>query len=410
MSEQFCTYFDHRYIPKGLAMWRSLKAQHADAVLHVLCLSEACIEILRGLRLTDVHLHGLDELEGSDPELLLARANRSLVEYYFTLTPCFPLRLLKTSPGITRLTYVDADLYFFASPQPILDEVAGSSIGLIEHRFPDDLAHLASYGRFNVGWLTFRTDETALACLESWRRQCIEWCYDRLEDDRFAEQKYLDDWPTRFPNVRIIQHPGANVAPWNLNRFKLSVEDGAVRVDGHALIFLHAHGYRIGSPGQRSDANLDTYGVRPSSIFGEAIFGPYERSVQAAAATVALPMALALLADHSRDTVPLLEHTRARVRQLEEQLASSESDRAARLDAINQLIQRLEASEADRAARLMVIQELENARRASELERVTTGVRVRQLEAELAAVTLSRTWRWTRPLRFVLGFVGRFVR
>src|SRR5262249_17989444 len=152
------------------------------------------------------------------------------VEYYFTLTPCLPLHILKTAPDVLRLTYVDADLFFFADPQPIMDEIGDAAIGVIEHRFPDDLVDLERYGRFNVGWLTFRNNATGLRCLEVWGGQCLDWCYDRLESGRFAEQKYLDEWPLRYGSVRIIQHRGANVAPWNLNRFEISVQGNELRV------------------------------------------------------------------------------------------------------------------------------------------------------------------------------------
>jgi hypothetical protein len=123
MSEHFCTYFDHRYAAKGLAMWESLKSHCSPAILHVFCLNDACCDILANLRLPDVHLHSLKELEDADPELGRARSNRSLVEYYFTLTPCLPLQIFRTHPEVSRITYVDADLFFCADPQPVLDEV-----------------------------------------------------------------------------------------------------------------------------------------------------------------------------------------------------------------------------------------------------------------------------------------------
>src|SRR5262245_3451811 len=136
MSEHFCTYFDHRYAAKGLAMWKSLKRVDTSATLHVLCLNDACYEILNGLRLPDVRLYPARVIEDADPELLQARAKRSLVEYCFTLTPCLPLHIFGTHPEIPRLTYVDADLLFFADPRPIFDEVGDNAVGVVEHRFP----------------------------------------------------------------------------------------------------------------------------------------------------------------------------------------------------------------------------------------------------------------------------------
>ena len=380
MVEHFCTYFDHRYAPKGLAMWRSLKHHLPEATLHILCLTDACFEILQACRLRDVELYRLVDIERANPALVVARSNRSLFEYYFSLTPCLPLHVWHVHSDINRITYVDADVLFFASPRPVFDEIGGSSIGIIEHRFPPHLADLNKYGRFNVGWLTFRRDHTAISCLETWRSQCLEWCYDRLEDGRFAEQKYLDTWPHTVPGLRIVQHKGANVAPWNLASFTLALAEGDLTLDGEPLLFFHAHGFQLASPGRTRVSNLERYGVRETSDIESALLSPYEAALSAALMDIAGPLASALLTEQSRDTHALLEHLTAHV-------AAIESDRSARLDAIRLLEERLTASDSDRAARLDVITHLQ-----SELDREKSRV---------DALERSRSWRWTRPLRWI---------
>jgi hypothetical protein len=393
MSEHFCTYFDHRYAPKALAMWRSLKQHSVDATLHALCLNDACREIVSGLNLPDVYVYSLASLEAADPALLDARKTRSLVEYYFTLTPCLPLYVFAHHHDIARLTYVDADLFFFADPQPVLDEVGENAVGLIEHRFPNALRDLEKYGRFNVGWLTFRNDSTALGCLEVWREQCLDWCYDRLEPGRFAEQKYLDEWPLRYKSVRVIQHRGANVGPWNLNRFELSAHGNQIRVGGQPMIFFHAHGFQPGSPGRSHVLNLERYGVGETSLLLCSIFEPYEKAVVEATTEIAVPLALALLSDQSREMVLLLETRQAIIEGLRSQLEGSEADRAARLDVINVLQAQLEASDADRVARLDVIRAKQLQLDASEADRAARLSLIQTLQARLAASEADRATR-----------------
>src|SRR5205823_10040223 len=96
-----------------------------------------------------------------------------------------------------------------------------------------------------VGLMAFRNDSFGRECLEWWRERCLEWCYDRLEGDRFADQKYLDDWPTRFERVVVLQHKGAGVAPWNAMNYQICLQNGRVIVDGQPLIFYHFHGLKI---------------------------------------------------------------------------------------------------------------------------------------------------------------------
>ena len=386
MAEHYCTYFDHRFAAKGLAMWKSLKRVSPSAALHVLCLDEACRDILAGLGLPDVHLHDLKVLEERDPDLLRARGNRSLIEYYFTLTPCVPLHVFKTHPEVQRLTYVDADVFFFADPQPVLDEIGDHVVGLIEHRFPPELADRAQYGRFDVGWLTFRRDPIAIKCLETWREQCIEWCYDRLEPSRFAEHKYLDEWPSRFDRIKIVQHRGANVAPWNLNRFEISTQGGRLKVGGQPLLFFHAQGFAPKSPGRPRVLNLESYGIEGTPMLLRSIFEPYEAALLEATTEIAVPLALSLLADPSPGAVSTVET-------LKGQLSASEADRAARLDAISTLQGQLEASEADRKARLEVIHTQQKELDASQMDHAARLDAIQKLQSQLQASEADRAAR-----------------
>jgi hypothetical protein len=65
------------------------------------------------------------------------------------------------------------------------------------------------------------------------------------EDGRYGDQKYLDDWPTRFENVVVLQHKGAGLAPWNLAGYTCSIQGKQVYVDEVPLIFYHFAQFRM---------------------------------------------------------------------------------------------------------------------------------------------------------------------
>src|SRR5207237_5145326 len=109
---------------------------------------------------------------------------------------------------------------------------------------PPSRKHEAKSGIYTVGWVSFRRDADGLACLRWWRERCLEWCRDRHEDGRFADQKYLDDWPTRFEGVRVLQHKGANLAPWNLSNVTVQIREGRIQADEEPLLFFHFHGLK----------------------------------------------------------------------------------------------------------------------------------------------------------------------
>ncbi len=241
----YCCYFDHRYLPRGLAMIRSLKAWDASAVVWVLCLSEECHRILAKIGEPGVNLLSPRDLEEAYPALGEARSNRSLIEYYFTCTPSLVRFVLTRSDEGDVVTYVDSDLYFFSDPRPLFAELGSNAISIIPHRFPPKLQYLEKFGLYNVGWMSFRNDPRGRAVATWWQDRCNEWCYDVLDGDRFADQKYLDRIATDFEGVVVLTHRGANLAPWNLGGHSLSYRDGGIVVDGQwPLIFFHFHGLR----------------------------------------------------------------------------------------------------------------------------------------------------------------------
>jgi hypothetical protein len=269
----YCTYFDHRYLARAQVMLQSLK-QHSDGPLHLwaLCMTDEAYDALVRLRLADVTAVHLRELESADPELLAVKPTRSAVEYYFTCSPALPLYLLEHNPGIDVLTYLDADLCFYSSPEPLFDELGSGSVAITAHRFPADLLYLEDRGVYNVAWCSFRSDSNGLAVLRLWREQCLDWCYDRLENGRYGDQKYLDTWPA-MPGVVVLSHPGANLAPWNLRRHTLSY-DRALRSDGQPLIFYHFSGLKRDAR-WFYDLNLHIYGVARSRVTVHRLYRPY---------------------------------------------------------------------------------------------------------------------------------------
>jgi hypothetical protein len=270
----YCTCFDSNYLFKGLALYHSLVRHAPDTTLWVLCLDRATERTLERLALPGMRILPIEALEAAEPRLRGARQDRTKIEYYFTVTPAFVWHLLTRDPGDGPVTYLDADLYFFASPRLLLEESLTGSVSILGHRFPPRLQHLEKYGIYNVSWLTFRNDPAARECLAWWRNRCIEWCHDRLEDGKFADQKYLDDWPTRFKDVHVIAHPGAGLAPWNVVAHTIRLGQDGLTVDGSPLVFYHFHAFKrvltwLFDPG------LARYGARLTPEVRGFLYLPY---------------------------------------------------------------------------------------------------------------------------------------
>jgi hypothetical protein len=243
----YCTYFDHNYLSRGLALYHSLRRYAPGSRLWVLCLSEACYQTLLALNLPDILAVRLADFEAADPEVAATRANRSAIEYYFTCSPAWMLFVLEHETNAEWVTYLDGDLFFFASPEVIYDELHDAAVAIIPHRYPPKLARLRKFGTYNVGWVGARNNSDGIAAIKWWRDKCIEWCRDYVEGDRFADQGYLDSFPRLFSRVKVIENIGANLAPWNIGNYQIDFRGDRVLIDAsHPLIFFHFQGLRKG--------------------------------------------------------------------------------------------------------------------------------------------------------------------
>ena len=258
---------------RGLALYQSLIQRGTPFHLWILCMDAEARDLLAARKLTGVSLLTVDDLARRDPDVLIARGNRSLVEFYFTSKSFLCRHIFDTHPDVELLTYVDADCFFFSDPAAILAEMDGHSVGLTPHRFPPHLKSDEQYGLFNAGFTSFRRDEVGLACLDWWRASCLEWCHDHVSEGRFADQRYLDAMPGMSPRVRLMSK-GMNAAPWNISQDNVSLKEGAVMIDDSPLVLFHFHGVRRLGP-CIYDSGFAGYKARLSDVVRRSIYKPY---------------------------------------------------------------------------------------------------------------------------------------
>lgn len=239
MNKYFCTLFDSNYLPQAKSLHSSLIRHLDNTILYMFCMDEKSFNQLSIQNLKNVTLVSYKSLESIFPQLLIAKTNRSNVEYFYTCSPLICSYVFKTNPNVELITYLDSDIYFFDSPLPLLEEMNEFSIGIIDHKFNFFTKRNKKYGNFNVGWVSFKRDKNGMLCLEDWSKKCLEWCYQKLEPTRYADQKYLDYWQNDFEQVKIIENIGANLAIWNIGNYYLSCKEDKILVNNTPLIFYH---------------------------------------------------------------------------------------------------------------------------------------------------------------------------
>jgi hypothetical protein len=245
----FCTLFDTYYLTRGLALYYSLEKTEPDFHLYIFAFNDQSYKILSSLNLSKATVISLKEFE--DDDLLRVKPTRSIAEYCWTSTSSTILYVLDKYK-VESCTYLDADLYFYQSPALLINEMNGKSILLTEHRYPKNFNRNNSSGIYCVQFMTFYNNEEGLTALKWWRDACIEWCYDRYEDGKFGDQKYLDDWTTCFKGVHVLKHLGGGMAAWNVENYQfISRENNIIKFkdpetnSNFETIFYHFHHVRF---------------------------------------------------------------------------------------------------------------------------------------------------------------------
>jgi len=194
----------------------------------------------------NIELIKLSDFENNNQELEAAKKNRSLVEYFFTLSPFLPLFLLQKY-NLKHICSMDADLFFYSSPETIFDELTTHSIIITPHNFSIDLKNRTKYGLYNVSFQLFKNDETGISCLNKWKKECIDWCKDEYDEknNRFADQKYLDNWQDIYSNkLLVLDGPETGLAIWNINNYDLKIKNDIFFSNNIKVIFYHFHNFK----------------------------------------------------------------------------------------------------------------------------------------------------------------------
>lgn len=244
----FVTLFNSAYLSRGLVLYHSLIKHCPQFHLYVIAFDDATYDYFQ--KFPQPHLTAISLQAFEDEKLLSIKTTRSATEYCWTCTPSTVLYAINTFQ-LNHCVYIDADMCFYENPKILFDEWGDKSVLITEHHYTKPYDQSEESGKYCVQFVGFKNDKDGLMALNYWRNACIEWCYARAEDGKFGDQKYLDDWTTRFNKVHVMAHLGGGIAPWNMQQYYFSKSGqqiiGKEIATGKKFeaIFFHFHGVKI---------------------------------------------------------------------------------------------------------------------------------------------------------------------
>ena len=243
--QNYCTLFNISYLSRGINLYNSLISVSKNFRLYIFAFDSITYEYLKKINLKKVIIIPLGEFE--DGKLKNIKKTRTLTEYFWTCTGSTVLYLFNKF-NLKSCTYLDADLFFYKDPKILIDESKNSSCIISKHNYSDGYDQTKTSGIYCVQFMHFKNDYLGNKILLDWRNQCIKWCFNRFEDNKFGDQKYLDIWPKKYEGVHVLNNLGGGVAPWNvqqykvLKKLKLQIKKTHLKFD---LVFFHFHNLKF---------------------------------------------------------------------------------------------------------------------------------------------------------------------
>lgn len=242
----FCTLFDSNYLDKGLALYHSMVKHIENFKIYIFAFDNECYEILSDMHMNRAVIIPLKDI--MDDRLKRVKGKRTKAEFCWTCASVI-VDFVLCQYQEKVCTYIDADIYFFSSPEKAIQEIKehGCSVGITPHGFEkgyDNVRPMLINGRYCVQFNTFFNNNDGLSVLKKWKEDCLNWCYHRYEDGKLGDQKYLDTWKMKYSCVYEFDTPGIGMAPWNIHLYSYDgKKDGTIWIGyenkSYPIVFYH---------------------------------------------------------------------------------------------------------------------------------------------------------------------------
>jgi hypothetical protein len=155
------------------------------------------------------------------------------------------------------LLYLDSDMWVLHPLSVVEEQLQQHHLLITPHltsplpdntRLPLERDILRS-GIYNAGFMAMKRSAATDDFLHWWAQHMQTECHYQFAEGMGVDQIWLNLVPLFFPGTGIFQHPGANVAYWNIHERNLIETDQGIRVNNqYPLLFLHISGYSFQQP------------------------------------------------------------------------------------------------------------------------------------------------------------------
>jgi len=235
----------NNYLPLARVLAKSLKKFHPSFHFHLML----CDQVHDSFNIENEDFDSIITIEDLKiPDLKRWLFKHSVVELC-TAVKGLACKYILDNYQCDNVMFFDPDIAIFSPLDELINNFEDSDILITPHQLSpekipsaiiDNEICLLRHGTFNLGFLGIKNSPEGIKCVDWWASRCLDFCYIDTAYGLYTDQRWIDLVPSFFPGVKILRHPGYNVANWNLSNREVKGDlQTKVLVNGEPLCFYH---------------------------------------------------------------------------------------------------------------------------------------------------------------------------
>ena len=197
-----------------------------------------------GYEVLEVEKIRIPDFESLTMKYTVIELNTAVKPFYFKF-------FFEWFPEYETVIYLDPDIRVFSGFTELEKELVKSDIVITPHfctPLNDDKLQteedFLNSGLYNLGFIAVKKTSEGLEMINWWAERLLYKAYIDLRRGLFTDQIWINFVPLFFSNVKILTHPGYNMAYWNLHERSISIKTYEYYVnDQYPLVFYHFSGF-----------------------------------------------------------------------------------------------------------------------------------------------------------------------
>jgi glycosyltransferase involved in cell wall biosynthesis len=241
------TIVARNYFSYAKVLMESLRCQHPD-VTRVVVVADREVGVLQGdNEIFDFEILSVDEL--GIPHLEDMSLRYDVMEFSTAIKP-FAFCHFFEDKRFATVTYLDPDIRLYAPMHEVFCSYLDGAVCVMtphltrpydDSKQPSEHAILMS-GTFNCGFVSFSNCEIAIGFVKWWAKKLETLAHSDVGRNLFTDQRWCDFIPSFIEKLKILRHPGYNVAYWNLHERSVQRLGDVLYSNGLPLSFFHFSG------------------------------------------------------------------------------------------------------------------------------------------------------------------------